>query len=51
MGDRDPPSPPGNSQAAIGFPRNVFTDPLEKQLELWDLWVQLLLEGGLYGPL
>ena len=48
MGGLDPP---GNSQATIGFPRNVVTDPLEKQLELWDLWVQSLLEGGFYIPL
>ena len=34
-------SPPGKSQVAIGFLRNTSTDP----------WVQLLLEGGLNGPL
>ena len=41
--------PPGNSQAAIGFLRNVVTDQsLEKQL---DPKAQLLLEGGLYSSL
>ena len=45
MGDRPLP---GKSQLAIGFLiRRSGMDPVEKQL---DPRVQLLLEGGTYGP-
>ena len=49
--------PPQKSQVAISFFRKAGTDPHEKKLdpfsqekELDPLWVQLLLEGGPYGP-
>ena len=32
-GDRGPLGPPGNSQVAICFLRNICTDPFEKQLD------------------
>ena len=38
------PDPPSKSQVAIGFLRNIGMDPPIER-------VQLLLQGGLYGPL
>ena len=45
-GGLDPPPPPGKSQVAIGFLRNICTDPPQEAIG-----VQLLLEGGPYGSL
>ena len=44
------PDSPEKSQLPIGFFRNTGTDPPPSRSNL-TLWVQMLLEGGPYGPL
>ena len=64
---RPDPPPSGKSQVTIGFLRNTGTEPPSEAIpkvqlfveggtdtpskDIGPLWVQLLLVGGLYGPM